>query len=225
MSRGEGRLSRWSRRKALARRGRPEREPEEQAAPEGPEDRSPAAAEEPEPTPEEEAELLRKLDLPPPESLKPGDDFSAFMKHAVPDQLRRRALRVLWRSDPILANVDGLVDYGEDFTDAATVVANLKTAYVVGHGARPIEEEPEEGAETAEAGEGVAPPEEETAADVEEKVAEEELAPSPADEPAEVEIVALPTNDRIEGAIRTTDAAAAPSSPGRRRMAFRFEGE
>ena len=34
----------------------------------------------------------------------------------------------------MLANVDGLVDYGEDFTDAALVVENLQTAYQVGKG-------------------------------------------------------------------------------------------
>ena len=64
-------------------------------------------------------EILTELELPAPESLKEGDDFSAFMSKAVPDRIRRRALRVLWRSNPVLANVDMLVDYGEDFTDSA----------------------------------------------------------------------------------------------------------
>lgn len=81
-----------------------------------------------------EAEVLRQLDLPDPDSLGPGDDFSAFMKSAVPISIRRRALRKLWLSNPVLANLDELVDYGEDFTDAATVVDNLQTAYQVGKG-------------------------------------------------------------------------------------------
>lgn len=81
-----------------------------------------------------DAELLEELNLPDPESMQPGDDFSLFMKNAVPERLRRRALRTLWRSNPLLANVDGLVDYGEDFTDAATVVENLSTTYQVGKG-------------------------------------------------------------------------------------------
>ena len=79
-------------------------------------------------------ELLEKYALPDPDGMKAGDDFSAFMKQAVPDRLRRRALRVLWGSNPILANLDELVDYGEDYTDAATVVENMQTIYQVGKG-------------------------------------------------------------------------------------------
>ena len=79
-------------------------------------------------------EILAELSLPEPESLGLGDDFSVFMTKAVPERLRRRALRVLWRSNPTLANVDMLVDYGEDFTDKATVIENMQTAYQVGKG-------------------------------------------------------------------------------------------
>ena len=64
-------------------------------------------------------EILEELGLPDPTTLKPGDDFAAFLKDAVPDRIKKIALRKLWTSNPILANVDGLVDYGEDFTDAA----------------------------------------------------------------------------------------------------------
>jgi hypothetical protein len=56
------------------------------------------------------------------------------MGKMVPDRLRRRALRVLWRSNPTLANLDALVDYGEDFTDKAMCVENRHTAYQVGKG-------------------------------------------------------------------------------------------
>lgn len=82
----------------------------------------------------DEAEMLAALDLPDPDTLRQGDDFSVFMAKAVPDQIRRRALRTLWRSNPVLANVDMLVDYGEDFTDAAMAVENIQTAYQVGKG-------------------------------------------------------------------------------------------
>ena len=81
-----------------------------------------------------EAEILQELDLPDPDTLQPGDDFSVFMAKAVPEAIRRRALRTLWRSNPVLANVDMLVDYGEDFTDSAMVMANMQTAYQVGKG-------------------------------------------------------------------------------------------
>lgn len=79
-------------------------------------------------------DLLEELGLPDPESLKQGDDFSVFMSKMVPDRLRRRALRVLWRSNPVLACLDDLVDYADDYTDAATVVENLQTSYQVGKG-------------------------------------------------------------------------------------------
>lgn len=79
-------------------------------------------------------ELLEEFGLPDPDSLELGDDIRGFMSKAVPDRLRRRALRQLWRMNPVLANVDGLVDYGQDFTDSAMVVENLQTAYQVGKG-------------------------------------------------------------------------------------------
>ena len=88
----------------------------------------------PELSEEEMEDEARELGLPSPRTLGPGSDFKAFMASDVPDHLRRFALRRLWRSNPILANVDGLVDYGEDFTDAGTVIEGMKTAYQVGTG-------------------------------------------------------------------------------------------
>ena len=100
-------------------------------------------------------EVLAELDLPDPDSLSEGDDFTAFMAKAVPERLRRRALRRLWLSNPVLANLDQLVDYGEDFTDAATVVADLQTVYRVGKGmVRDEDLEPPPQAEADEAEDG-----------------------------------------------------------------------
>ena len=79
-------------------------------------------------------EILEELGLKDPDTLVAGDDFSAFLKSAVPERLRRRALRRLWLSNPMLANLDGMVDYGEDFTDAKMAVEKLQTAYQVGKG-------------------------------------------------------------------------------------------
>lgn len=79
-------------------------------------------------------ELLADLDLPAPESLKQGDDFKVFLTDQIPARIKTRALRHLWRANPVLACVDGLVDYGEDFRDSATVIENLQTAYQVGKG-------------------------------------------------------------------------------------------
>jgi hypothetical protein len=79
-------------------------------------------------------ELLAELGLPDPDSMEQGDDFSAFMSKAVPQRLRTRALRKLWVSNPLLANLDGMVDYADDFRDSAVVIPDLKTAYQVGKG-------------------------------------------------------------------------------------------
>jgi hypothetical protein len=68
------------------------------------------------------------------EALDYDADFTRFMQEDVPEALRKRALRQLWRSDPILANVDGLNDYDDDFTDAALAVKVLETAHKIGRG-------------------------------------------------------------------------------------------
>ncbi len=68
------------------------------------------------------------------EALDYDADFTRFMQKDVPEALRKRALRQLWRSDPILANVDGLNDYDDDFTDAALAVKVLETAHKIGRG-------------------------------------------------------------------------------------------
>ncbi len=98
----------------------------------------------------DDAEILAELDLPDPDTLGPGDDFKAFLTEAVPARLKARALRRLWMSNPVLANVDGLVDYGGDFTDAALAVENIQTAYQVGKGMTAHVEELARQAEEAE---------------------------------------------------------------------------
>ena len=98
-------------------------------------------------------DILADLELPDPDTLGEGDDFKVFLKEAVPARIRTRALRRLWLTNPVLANVDGLVDYGEDFTDAKLVVENMQTAYQVGKGMLKHVEELARQAEAAEAGE------------------------------------------------------------------------
>lgn len=116
----------WSRRKAAVQA---ETEAEAIAA-----EHQTLAAQQAELEEKSDAEILAEFNLPDPDQLQAGDDVSGFMAKAVPDRLRRRALRRLWRLNPVLANVDGLVDYGEDYTDAACVIENLQTAYQVGKG-------------------------------------------------------------------------------------------
>lgn len=81
-----------------------------------------------------DAEVLQELGLPDPDQLEPGQDISGFMQKAVPERLRQRALRQLWRLNPALANLDGLCDYNDDFTNAATDAPGVATAYKVGKG-------------------------------------------------------------------------------------------
>lgn len=159
-------------------------------------------------------EVLAELDLPDPDAMRQGDDFSAFMAEAVPERLRRRALRKLWISNPVLANLDSLVDYGEDFTDAATVVENLQTTYRVGKGMlRHIEEE--DGEAAAEAGDEETPPAEaERGAAV---APEPEIAETGSDAgvPDDAELEALP-------APASGEADRAPEMRARRHMRFAF---
>jgi len=68
------------------------------------------------------------------DKLNYASDYSRFMKKGVPEAIRRRALRMLWSSNPILANIDGLNDYDEDFTDAALAVKVLTSNYKPGIG-------------------------------------------------------------------------------------------
>ena len=117
-------FSRWSRRKRAT--------PEPAAQP-LPEPEAPIEIAEPE-TEEEETALLEQLGLPKPESLGEGDDFAPFMKAGVPEFLRKRALRVLWRSNPVLANLDGLNDYDDDFNAPELTQKVLATGYQVGRG-------------------------------------------------------------------------------------------
>lgn len=133
---GDGFLSRWSRRKS---RSRELPEVEDREAPPG---ALPAAAEAGE---GEEAGAATARDpdrlteeqvaaLPDPDSLGLGDDFKPFMRPGVPQALRRRALRRLWSVNPFFNVRDGLDDYDEDYTDAATVVPNLRTLFEPGKG-------------------------------------------------------------------------------------------
>ncbi len=127
----EGFASRWSRLKR-------------QQATSAEEPTLPAGGDAPPPagTSRESGELPPVESLPDPDSLEPTADFSVFMRENVPEMLRRKALRRLWRSNPIIGTVDMLDDYCEDFTDAATVIPALRTVYKLGRGMlEPAEEQ------------------------------------------------------------------------------------
>ena len=117
MTEDEKFLSRWAKRKAEARDGRLE---EPSVAVPDPPDAVDAEPEDPDDHP------AAGIDI---DSLDKDSDFTVFMHERVPEAIRRRALRKLWQSDPIFATLDGMNDYDDDFTDAATVVEGLKAAY------------------------------------------------------------------------------------------------
>lgn len=127
-------LARWSRRKQAAREGLSQPEPDAPDLPAGPAD---APSAEPEPVDAADEQAFADVDF---DALDYSSDYTRFMGKDVPEMIQRRALRALWRSDPVLANIDGLNDYDEDFTDAATVIENLVSAYKTGQGYRTDEE-------------------------------------------------------------------------------------
>lgn len=158
MSSDEGGLRRWARRKAKAKQERGgaapviEEETSKPLAPSQADDSADGLDATPETSPAE-------LDLPDIESLTADSDFSVFMKQGVPPALRRLALNKLWASDPVFNVIDEMVEYGEDYTDAAMVVEGMKSAWVAGRGYAtdepPIEKEPvPENVETAAADDG-----------------------------------------------------------------------
>lgn len=158
-------------------------------------------------------EVLAELELPDPDSMKQGDDFSAFMSDAVPERLRRRALRQLWRSNPVLANLDNLVDYGEDYTDAALVVENLQSAYQVGKGMLKHLEAMAEAAEKAERAVGEAAEDEDGAAGAEAReptvTAEPEPLPAPPEAPAMEEMPVARAKPRMRFAFADAEPGQA----------------
>jgi Protein of unknown function (DUF3306) len=122
--RDENFLARWSRRKQAARAAEREQEAQHSA-----------------PTRAADTGVAERVDasdgapaLPDPATLDASSDFSAFLGRDVPLETHRAALRRLWRLDPLYNRVDGLDDYCADFTDQATVVRGLRTAYKVGRG-------------------------------------------------------------------------------------------
>lgn len=131
-------LKRWSRLKRAAGADDPGQDPstdEAGAAPPSPE--GPAAADiASEDAGLTDAELCEKLGLPDPGSMQKGDDFKAFIAAGVPARLRNLALRRLWRVNPALGRLDDLIDYADDYTDAATALGAAQTTYQVGQGLR-----------------------------------------------------------------------------------------
>ena len=68
---------------------------------------------------QEMAENLAAAEAVDLETLSYNSDYELFLKKGVPEELKNQAIRKLWRSNPVLANLDGLNDYDENFADPA----------------------------------------------------------------------------------------------------------
>lgn len=127
-------LKRWARRKADVASAEPVPEDPgvETASPAGAPPGAPPAPAAPDSAPEEpEIDLAA---LPDIDSLDERSDFSVFMQNGIPEELRTRALQRLWRLDPSFGHIDGLLEYGEDFTGTGLAAEAVNTLYKVGKG-------------------------------------------------------------------------------------------
>lgn len=102
-------------------------------------------ADDPEAPPEEDADEIeaRELtdeekaavaDLPAIDSLTAESDLGPFMRDGVPEFIRRRALRAMWRLNPMFGFRDGLDDYDEDFNVVDRIIDSGTGNYRVGRG-------------------------------------------------------------------------------------------
>lgn len=78
------------------------------------------------------------------QSLDFHSDYRRFMKAAVPDEVRRKALRKLWSSNDIISQPDELDDYLEDFREEVMGLPEgmAKSAYEIGRGFLPAAADP-----------------------------------------------------------------------------------
>jgi hypothetical protein len=82
----------------------------------------------------EEEQAAANALVPDPTAESDEAGLEAFMETGLPDRLRQMALRRMWRLNPLFRFADEMVEYGENYTDAATVIEGMTTAYQVGKG-------------------------------------------------------------------------------------------
>lgn len=183
--RGEGFTARWSRRKQEVDQ-EDERGAVEIAA------LTPAAGDA-----AESEQPIPPPDLPPVESLTSESDFSQFMQEGVPEEVRRLALRKLWRLTPIIP--DGLDDYDEDYSMLGMVVEKVSTLFKPGEGMRDPEPEEAESEETTDAEKGEAITADETETE-ENKTAANDIEGAPDDDAGGAGIVDDEVDEEIDDA-------------------------
>lgn len=130
---------------------------------------------------EEEQELVSSL--PPLESLDKDSDFTPFLRDGVPEFMKRRALRVLWRVNPFFNFRDGLNDYDDDFNVIHKIIDSSFGSYKVGRGH--LSEEELQDMMPEEARRAFDPDPEEEAADTSDAGGEEESGSDPEEDAAD----------------------------------------
>lgn len=131
MAEREGFLARWARLKGGEREA--SAAAAQEAAPVNPPPATPDLTAEPVAA-SAEVPADPNADLPPIDSLDRYSDYTAFMRAGVAPELRKQALAKLWRSDPVFANLDGLLEYGEDYFLRFKTPPLVATLYQVGKG-------------------------------------------------------------------------------------------
>ena len=127
-----GFLQRWSERKAAtAAHGGPDAGPDAATAGDAPAAPEAGGADE---AALSDEELCEKYELRHPEQCDDPAELGEFFNRPLPDRLRQMAMRRMWRINPLFRFADEMVEYGENYTDAATVLPDMKTAYQVGKG-------------------------------------------------------------------------------------------
>ncbi|HEX6979926.1 MAG TPA: DUF3306 domain-containing protein [Alphaproteobacteria bacterium] len=134
-----GFFARWSRLKGEARASKPNSLPPgeengkktDEPADAPAQSRAPASVEETVAAPSRPTEAP---ELPPIEQLTAESDYSVFLREGVPPEIRRKALRKLWVSDPVLSAPDIFDVYCQDYHQDPVFPEGVKTLFKVGMG-------------------------------------------------------------------------------------------
>jgi hypothetical protein len=124
-------VQRWSR---LKQRAREEQQPEAAPAAAVPSPSQAAPTEDEKKEDAKEEKPFDPADLPPVESLTKDSDYSLFMRPEVPQELRQKALRQLWATDPVLSAPELFDMHNLDYNAVPTFPEGVKTLYRVGRG-------------------------------------------------------------------------------------------
>ncbi len=134
-------LSRWSQRKQQSRAGLSPETLSDDSAQNQLEEASETALADTQAIEESDSEkslsdeaLCEKYELVHPDKCETPEQLDSFFTRPLPDRIRQLAMRRMWRINPLFRFADEMVEYGEDFTDAATVIPDMATAYKVGKG-------------------------------------------------------------------------------------------